>query len=74
MIKAFFTLFASLPELLKLIKFLQDASQTSLENRKVKKDLRLITEAFKDQDEKALKKLFSNEHDGDDDEWVSHVG
>ena len=74
MIKALFALFTSLPELLKLIKFLQDEAAISIENRKVKKDIKKIRQAFQERDEDALKKLFTNSIDHDDDDWVSHVG
>ena len=74
MFKALFALLTSIPELLKLIRLLQNEAAVSLENRKVKKDIKKIRQAFEDKDAEELKNLFSNTVDHDDDEWVSHVG
>ena len=60
MIKALLALIAALPEILKLIKNIQDQIDRSLENKKVKDELKKLNEAFENEDADSLRELFNS--------------
>ena len=60
MIKVLIALVHALPQILELVKLIQEQQKKSEENRKVKEDIEKINQAFKDQDAKALNEIFNN--------------
>lgn len=60
LIKAIIALVASFPEVLRLIKHLNDSIEQDKMNRKVKDDLKEINDAFSSKDAKALNDIFHN--------------
>ena len=60
MIRALFILINSLPEVLGLIKALQEAADQAEKDRKVKDDIKTIHEAFTSNDPKKLQHLFNS--------------
>ncbi|MBA3756306.1 MAG: hypothetical protein H0X02_08815 [Nitrosomonas sp.] len=63
MLKAFYALMLSMPEILKLIKTLQENQKKYEHDRKVKQDIETINKAFKEQDAKALNSIFNSDSD-----------
>lgn len=57
---AILTLLTALPQVLRLIKTLQENQKKYEEERKVKEDIERIDKAFKEQDAKALNDIFNN--------------
>ena len=64
MVKAIFALIAALPEVLKLIKHIQEEHKKSQLEKKVKDDLKAINRAFETQDANLLNRVFSGMPDG----------
>lgn len=60
MFKALWALLLALPELLELIRAIQKANQEVKTDKKIKDDLRKISEAFKDKDAKKLNDVFNS--------------
>lgn len=56
-LKVFWALITALPEVLKFIRVLQQQSR----EKRIKNDLKRISEAFKNKDEKAIQNIFSGE-------------
>ena len=72
MIRLLIVFFTALPEIINLLKSLQNNIDLHLEDQTVKDDLKKINKAFKDKDEKLLKEIFAN-NDPLGDDWVSNV-
>lgn len=60
MIKAISAFIVALPELLKLIKNIQNKIEEQKKDEKVKDDLKKINEAFENKDAKALNDIFNS--------------
>lgn len=58
--KTFIELIRCLPEIIKLIEAIQKRIEQNKLEKKIHDDLTKITEAFKNEDEKALKDIFSS--------------
>ena len=63
MLKALITLITALPEILLMIKKLDEFNKKQEQNKKVKDDIKRINKAFEDNDAEALNRLFRNEPD-----------
>ena len=63
MFSAIYALIAALPQILALIKTLQDNQKKFESEKQLGHDLDKINKAFKDQDAKALSDLFNNTDD-----------
>lgn len=59
-VKVISSLILALPEILKLIKNIQDQIEAEQVNKKVKDDLKKINEAFKEKDASKLNDIFNN--------------
>jgi hypothetical protein len=59
MIKAILALITALPEVLKLIKHLQDTHKKNQVNKKIKDDLNAINKAFTTMDAELLNRVFN---------------
>lgn len=58
--KAFFALLMSLPEILSIIRTLEKMAREHEKKAKIKKDMRAIDEAFKNQDFDSLRDIFKS--------------
>lgn len=67
MIQLFIAFLTSLPEILKLIKELQKVQARVETQRKIKDDIRVISESFNKLDAAKLNQLFSGAKEKDDD-------
>jgi hypothetical protein len=61
--QALLALIAYLPEILRLIKAIQENQKKSEIERLLKDDIKIINKAFEEQDAKALNDLFNNTSD-----------
>lgn len=60
MIQAIIGLLSALPEILRLIRDLQEAKAKEESDAKLKDDIQKIRQAFKERDEKALNDAFNS--------------
>lgn len=60
LIKALYALIIALPEIIKLIKELEKRHQDEMNNKKIKKDLKEIGQAFEDRDPDKLNRIFNS--------------
>ena len=60
MIKIILALLAALPEIIKLIKMIQDSIDEQAEDKKVKDELAKLNKAYKDKDAEAFRNVFNH--------------
>lgn len=60
MIKAIIDLLNALPEIIKLLKLLDEKNKQRQVDAKVKDDIKAINKAFKEKDAEALNRIFNN--------------
>jgi hypothetical protein len=58
--KTLIALIQSLPTILKIIEHVQKANEKAQTDRKVKEDLALVEEAFREKDAEKLNKIFNS--------------
>ena len=61
MIKALYALIVMLPDVLRLIKTIQDNNVENGKKTRLKDDIKAIDKSFKDKDAKALNNVFNGE-------------
>lgn len=62
--KLFIAFLGALPEILKLIKRLEEMNRQAKVDRKVKDDIKAINDAFKNDDAEELNRIFRNKPPG----------
>ena len=60
MIKIILALLAALPEIINLIKMIQDGIDEQAEDKKVKDELAKLNKAYKDKDAEAFRNVFNH--------------